>query len=103
MILSTAAARIDMGMRLYHTYREAGFVEPTTMVLHLSGCGVQRELIEFFTEGIRSILPKIEQYGIATREEVEIETLADRLEAAAREADPQWIGGRYIAACARKP
>ena len=101
-VFRRSGARIDMGMRLYHTYRDAGFVEPATMVLHLSGCGVQRELIEFFTEGIRSILPKIEQYGIATRAEVQIETLADRLEAAGREADPQWVGGRYIAAWARK-
>jgi ubiquinone/menaquinone biosynthesis C-methylase UbiE len=98
-----AGARIDMGMRLYHTYRDAGFVNTATTVSQLSGCGVRREMIEFFVEGIRSILPKIEQYGIATREEVLIETLADRLEAAGRAADPQWVSLRYIAAWARKP
>jgi len=98
-----AGARIDMGMRLYHTYRDAGFVGVATMASHMSGCGVRREMVDFFVEGIRSILPKIEQYGIATREEVQIETLADRLEAAGRAADPQWISLRYIAAWAHKP
>ena len=54
-------------------------------------------------ETIRSILPKIVQYGIATLEEVQIDTLADRMDAAVRDADPQWVGSRYISAWARKP
>lgn len=102
-VFRRSGARIDMGMHLYHAYRDVGFVDTATAVSHLSGCGVRRELIEFFVEGIRSILPKIEQYGIATREEVQIETLADRMEAACRAADPQWVSLRYITAWARKP
>lgn len=70
-------ARTDMGMHLYETYREAGFVGITTSVSHLNGCGVKREMIEFFVEGIRSQLPKLEEYGIATAEEVQIDTLAE--------------------------
>jgi len=101
--LRRTGARLDMGMRLHQTYREAGFVGTTTMVAHLSGCGVRREMVEFFTETVRSILPKMEQCGIATREEVQIETLADRLEADGHKADPQWIGARYVCAWARKP
>ena len=92
-----------MGMRLYQTYRDAGLPKPGTSVFHLSGCGVKREIVEFFVEGIRSVLPKLEQYGIATREEVQIESLADRLTAAALAADPQWVSSRYIAAWTRKP
>lgn len=102
-VFRRTGARTDMGMRLYSTYREAGFVGITTSVSHLSGCGVKREMIEFFVEGIRSQLPKLEEYGIATREEGEIDTLADRIEAAGSAADPQWVSARYIAAWARKP
>lgn len=101
--LRHSGARIDMGMRLYHTYRDAGFVDTATMVSHLSGCGINRPMADFCVETIRSILPKIEEYGIATREEVQIDTLADRMEAAARIADPQWVGTRYVGAWARKP
>lgn len=102
-VLRRSGARIDMGMRLYGTYRDAGFTNTATEVTHLSGCGCSREMAEFFAETIRSVLPKIIQYGIATREEVQIDTLADRMEAACRDADPQWVGARYISAWARKP
>jgi ubiquinone/menaquinone biosynthesis C-methylase UbiE len=102
-VLRHSGARIDMGMRLYATYRDAGFINTATEVTHLSGCGCSREMAEFFAETIRSILPKIIQYGIATREEVQIDTLADRMEVACRNADPQWVGSRYISAWARKP
>jgi len=101
--LRCSGARIDMGMRLHHTYRDAGFVNTKTTVSHLSGCGVTRQMADFFVETIRSLLPKIVEYGIATPEEVQIDTLGDRMFAAAREADPQWVGSRYILAWARKP
>jgi len=72
-------------------------------VSQLSGYGVRREMIDFFVEGVRSILPKIQQLRIATREEVNIDTLADRIEAQARAVDPQWVSIRYLSAWARKP
>jgi ubiquinone/menaquinone biosynthesis C-methylase UbiE len=62
-----SGARVDMGMRLYQTFRDTGIT-----VSQLSGYGVRREMIDFFVEGVRSILPKIEQFKIATREEVNI-------------------------------
>ena len=102
-VFRRSGARLDMGMRLYHTYRDAGFVDSATMITHLSGCGVSRPMIEYFVETVRSLLPKIVEFGIATREEVAIDTLADRMEAHAREVDPQWVGMRYISAWARKP
>jgi ubiquinone/menaquinone biosynthesis C-methylase UbiE len=101
--LRRSGARVDMGMRLYHAYRDAGFVDAEMLVSHMSGCGIRREMIDYFVETIRSILPRIEQYGIATREEVQIDTLADRIEAAARVTDPQWVATRNISAWARKP
>jgi ubiquinone/menaquinone biosynthesis C-methylase UbiE len=101
--LRHSGARIDMGMRLYATYRDAGFVKTATEVTHLSGCGCTREMADFSAETIRSILPKIVEYGIATLEEVQIDTLADRMDAACRDTDPQWVGPRYISAWARKP
>jgi len=102
-VLRRSGARTDMGMRLYSTYRDAGFVGTETAVSHLSGCGISLEMAEYLTESLRSVLPKLEQYGIATREEVQIDTLTDRVMAAGREADPQWVTTRYIAAWAKKP
>ena len=102
-VLRRSGARIDMGMRLYAAYREAGFANIATDVSHLSGCGINREMAEYFADTLRSVLPKIFEYGLATPEEVQIDTLADRMETAGREADPQWVGSRYISAWARKP
>jgi ubiquinone/menaquinone biosynthesis C-methylase UbiE len=102
-VLRLNGARIDMGMRLYAAYREAGFENIATDVSHLSGCGINREMAEYFADTLRSVLPKIIEYGLATPEEVQIDTLADRMEAIGREADPQWVGSRYISAWARKP
>lgn len=102
-VFRRSGARVDMGMQLYRVYREAGFADAGTSIFHLSGCGINREMVELFVAGIRSVLPKLEEYGIATRGEVEIDTLAERLEALGREADPQWVSTRFVAAWARKP
>jgi hypothetical protein len=63
---------------------------------------MNREMATYFVDTLRSVLPKIIEYGIATNEEVQIDTLAERLEAAG-DTDPQWVGSRYISAWARKP
>ena len=101
--LRASGACVDMGMRLYQTYRAARFVNAGSIVSHLSGCGFPPGLAAFYSETIRSILPKIVQHDIASSDEVEIETLAERLEAAVRTAKPQWVGIRYIGAWANKP
>jgi ubiquinone/menaquinone biosynthesis C-methylase UbiE len=101
--LRASGASVDMGMRLHQTYRAAGFVKAGSMVSHLSGCGPQPGLSAFFSETIRSVLPTIVEHNIASSDEVEIDTLAERLEAAVRAADPQWVGIRYIGAWASKP
>jgi hypothetical protein len=75
-------------MRLYHTYRDAGFVDSATMISHLSRCGVNRQMVDYFVETIRSLPPKILQFGIATPEEVGIDTLAERME---RQRAASWI------------
>lgn len=102
-VFRRSGARIDMGMQLYRVFREVGFVGSGCSAFHFSGCGINREMVELSVAGVRSVLPKIVEYGIATAEEVGIDTLADRLYAAAVEADPQWVSTRFVAAWARKP
>jgi len=102
-VLRRSGARLDMGMRLYATFRDAGFVGTKTEVSHLSGCGMNRVMTDYFVDTLRSLVPKIIEYGIATAEEIQIDTLGDRFEAASREADPQWVATRYISAWARRP
>ncbi len=71
----------DIGSQLYHLFRQAGLPGPT-LLQHLTVCGgaAVRPICEHSAEMVRSLLPKMEAFGIATAEEVEVETLADRLE-----------------------
>jgi hypothetical protein len=92
-----------MGVRLHQTYRAASFVKGGSMVSHLSGCGFPPGLATLYSETIRSVLPTIVHHDIASIDEIEIDTLSERLEAAVRTAEPQWVGIRYIGAWATKP
>ena len=47
---------------------------------------------------MRSLLPRMEKFGIATAEEVQVETLADRLERATCAAEAQVTFTPVIAA-----
>ena len=71
----------DIGSKLYHLFRQAGLPGPT-LQQHVSVCGgaAVRPLCEHSAEMVRSLLPRMEAFGIVSAEEVRVETLADRLE-----------------------
>ena len=71
----------DIGGRLYHVFRLAGLPGPA-LLEHISAGGgaTMRPFYENSAEIVRSLLPRIEQFGIASTTEVQVETLADRLE-----------------------
>jgi SAM-dependent methyltransferase len=72
---------LDIGARLYPLFRRAGFSGPTLRQDVLIGGGeALRPVYELCAEMIRSLLPRMEQYGIATAEAVRVDTLAERLE-----------------------
>ena len=82
-VFKRTGAHIDMGTELYRAFVEAGLPEPT---LHLetpiggsaTWPGYQQRAATF-----RNLLPLIEKFGIATAEELDVETLAERLRAEA--------------------
>ena len=71
----------DIGGRLYHAFRLAGLPGPA-LLEHISAGGgaTMRPFCENSAEIVRSLLPRIEQFGLATAAEVQVDTLADRLE-----------------------
>jgi Methyltransferase domain len=80
----------DIGARLYPLFRRAGLPGPAMRQDRLIGGGeAVRFAYELCTDMIRSLLPRMEQYGIATAEEVQVDTLAERLEHATIAADSQ--------------
>ncbi len=76
-----AGNEIRMGLKLYSTFVSAGLPPPSLRTDAAIGGG--KDLLIYFvaSEVVRSLLPLIEKFGIATAAQVDIETLRDRLEA----------------------
>ncbi len=71
----------DIGGKLYHLFRRAGLPGPAVIEHVTAGGGsAMRPICENSAGIVRSLLPRIEQFGIATADEVQVDTLADRLE-----------------------
>jgi ubiquinone/menaquinone biosynthesis C-methylase UbiE len=80
----------DIGGRLYHVFRRAGLPGPAVLE-HISAGGgaAMRQYCENSAEIVRSLLPRLEHFGIATAADVQVDTLADRLEHETCAADSQ--------------
>ncbi len=93
--LRSAGLEMQMGLKLYHLFLEAGLPAPC-MCSEAAVIGTresnQAELelvIAYVVNGVRTILPLILKSGIATAEEVAIDTLAERLRA-------EWATQRIV-------
>ena len=72
-------AHVGMGLDLYGTFVDAGLPEPTLQYVAPVGGPEMWAGYQFIANGFRSLIPLLEAYGIATAEEVDVETLAERL------------------------
>ena len=76
-----ARAKIElwMGLRLAGVYRAAGLPSPQMLAMSRIETGDDSPAYEYLAQTIRSLLPLIERTGVATKEQVDIDTLARRL------------------------
>ena len=72
---------VRMGLDLYSAFIAAGLPEPMVRMDTIIGAGPDFAGVDILAQSMRSILPTLERASIATAEEVEIDTLADRLRA----------------------
>jgi SAM-dependent methyltransferase len=72
---------LQMGLHLYQTYLDAGLPAPQLRLEAPIGGGVDWPGYAYIAETVRSLLPMLEQTGMVTPEEADVETLADRLRA----------------------
>jgi ubiquinone/menaquinone biosynthesis C-methylase UbiE len=84
-----AGVETEMGSRLYAVYKQAGLPDPRMISGARVEGGPQADFYEWLAETVRTLLPMIVQTGVATKEEIDIDTLAERL----RE---DVVGGRGI-------
>jgi SAM-dependent methyltransferase len=92
----------DMGMRLPATFAAAG-LEPSPDLDTCVAIAVGEDAIDHTVELARSMLPGILAAGIATEEEVDIDTLAERLRADTGPLGRIGCWPTVVGAYARKP
>ncbi len=74
-----ADTELDMGTKLYSTLVHAGFPPPNMVAATQVACGSSAPEYDYPVDLLRSLQPFIERAGIATAEEIGIDTLVARL------------------------
>jgi ubiquinone/menaquinone biosynthesis C-methylase UbiE len=93
----------QMGSKLHQTYLDAGLPVPQ---LHLDapvGGGEDWPGYAYVADTVRSLLPMMEQMGLVSAEDVDVDTLADRLRAEALRLRGVQMLPIVMGAWARKP
>jgi ubiquinone/menaquinone biosynthesis C-methylase UbiE len=100
-----ARAKIElyMGMHLARVFRAAGLPDPQMLGMSRIETGADSPAYVYMRETMRSLMPLAERTGVATREQVGIDTLADRLREQTVAAGAVLHLPELIAAWARVP
>jgi SAM-dependent methyltransferase len=101
-----SGAEMAMGLKLYPAFIAAGLPSPT-MQADVGIIGAQDAYVEhlanFMVQGLRSMLPAIIKHGLATAEELDIETYARRMVEEFRAGGGVWLSPPFVGAWTRKP
>ncbi|MDX1631720.1 MAG: hypothetical protein R3234_07655, partial [Thermoanaerobaculia bacterium] len=101
--IQRAGIETEMGYELHGAYLEAGLPAPRMELFAPIGGGSDWGGHEYFTETLRSLMPVVEELGIATPEEVGIDTLAERLTEEALSRGAVLKAPDAVSAWAEKP
>jgi ubiquinone/menaquinone biosynthesis C-methylase UbiE len=93
----------QMGSKLHQTYLDAGLPNPQLRLDAPVGGGENWSGYAYVADTVRSLLPMLEQMGLVSAEDVDIETLADRLRAEALGQRGVQMLPIVMGAWARKP
>ena len=80
-VFERSGAHLEMGMDLYKAFVDAGLPEPTLHFEAPMGGPEDWPGFEYLANSFRSLVPLLEAYGIATAEELDVDTLAERIQA----------------------
>jgi precorrin-6B methylase 2 len=97
-----AGVETSMGSRLYSIFRDAGLPAPEMIGGGRVEGSAESPVFDWLAGTVRSLLPMIEKTGVATKEEVGIDTLADRLRAAVVAKNAVVHAPVFVGAWARK-
>jgi ubiquinone/menaquinone biosynthesis C-methylase UbiE len=100
---TAAGVSPTFGKRLVPTFLNAGLPRPTLMATVPAGGGAGSYLYPWIAETLRSVLPVIERAGLATADELAIDTLAARMEAESVSLGSQAFGSIQFGVWVRRP
>lgn len=92
-----------VGMRLHPVFRDAGLPEPAMRMDAYMGGGPHWTGYTVMADLVRSMLPRIVEFGVATPEQVDIDTLGDRLRAETVAQGGSVASWSFVTAWCRKP
>jgi ubiquinone/menaquinone biosynthesis C-methylase UbiE len=96
-------AETNMGRRLLSTFLHAGLPRPTMIAASRVESGPDAYAYTYLTGILRSLLPLVERAGLASAQEVAIDTLADRLRQDATTNEIVTFLPRMVGAWSRLP
>ena len=102
-VFERAGAHVDMGLDLYRAYVEAGLPEPHMHFEAPVGGPEDWEGYSFMANSFRSLVPILEQFGMATADEVDVDTLAERIRREVTASKRPLILPPHVTAWARLP
>ncbi len=94
---------VEMGLALYQTFISAGLPGPHLIMATCVEGGPDSPAYEYVAQTVRTLLPMMEQLGVVTVEEVQIETLASRLRGEVVAGGGVMVLPHLVGAWVRKP
>ena len=102
-VFRCSGAHVGMGLDLYGTFVDAGLPEPSLQYAAPMGGPEAWIGYQLMESAFRSMLPLLERFGIATAEEVDLDTLAARIRAEVVASKRPLILPPHITAWAQLP
>ncbi len=98
-----AGMDVYMGLRVFPIFLDAGLPAPEMHLDAAVGGGADWAGYDYMASLVRTLLPMFEQFGIATADEVEVETFAERLRAEVGSQRGVVTTWGFVTAWTRKP
>jgi hypothetical protein len=94
--------QLDLGKKLHGVFHAAGLPAPEMRLERLIGSKHTKSYAWLCAATVRTLLPKLEVFGIASKEGGKIDTLAERIECELVAKDAVIIGAPMIGAWSHK-
>src|SRR5579859_2519022 len=101
-VMERSGADVYMGLKLYSTFTAAGLPSPSLSVQAPIGAGPDHPAYTWMEGVMRTLLPSLEAWGVATAEEVDVETLASRIGAEAKAVGATIVWHALVGAFTQK-